>query len=90
MLEAEARERQAHGQTAPGKTLPVKLPEASESRDQAGKQMGGGGNGPCTAPGATRGLPEGSGGRGRCGRFSRGSHFVNRVKDTLAPARGGE
>jgi hypothetical protein len=35
LFEAEARERQGHGQTAPGKTLKANLPEASQSRDQA-------------------------------------------------------
>ncbi len=33
---AEARKRQAHGQTAPGKTLTANLPEASgEAREKA-------------------------------------------------------
>ena len=36
LLEEEARKRQAHGQTAPGKTLPQNLAEASgEAREQA-------------------------------------------------------
>ena len=39
MLEAEARQRQAHGQTAPGRTLPQFVAEAvepGEARDTAG------------------------------------------------------
>lgn len=42
MFEAEAKARQAHGQTAPGKTLVEKLPPASEgkARDQVGKIVG--------------------------------------------------
>ncbi|MBK8191648.1 MAG: ParB N-terminal domain-containing protein [Vampirovibrionales bacterium] len=40
----QARERQGHGQTAPGQTLPVNLPEAikksSDARDAAGKEFG--------------------------------------------------
>ena len=43
-LEAEARERQAHGQTAPGATLKEKLPEAfadsGQARDHAAKLVG--------------------------------------------------
>jgi protein gp37 len=37
-----AKERQAHGQTAPGKTLPETLPEApkGDSRDKAGERVG--------------------------------------------------
>jgi hypothetical protein len=40
--EAEAKERQAHGMTAPGKTLRATLPEASEgrARDHAAKAVG--------------------------------------------------
>ena len=36
------KERQAHGQTAPGKTLVVTLPQASngKSRDKAGQRVG--------------------------------------------------
>ena len=34
-LEAEARRRQAHGQTAPGQTLVEKVPQASKARDVA-------------------------------------------------------
>lgn len=39
LLEEEARKRQAHGKTAPGRTLPANLPEASkgEARDKAAK-----------------------------------------------------
>lgn len=38
-LEEEARKRQAHGQTGPGRTLPASLPEAfkGDARDQAAK-----------------------------------------------------
>lgn len=41
MLEEEARERQAHGQTAPGKTVPEIIPEASkgEARDHAAEMF---------------------------------------------------
>ena len=35
--EAEARKRQAHGQTAKGKTLPEKIPEAMDARDHAAR-----------------------------------------------------
>jgi hypothetical protein len=35
----EARKRQAHGQTAPGKTLVANLPEASRARDQAAEAL---------------------------------------------------
>jgi ParB family chromosome partitioning protein len=41
--EAEARERQAHGMTAPGKTLPEKIPEAidtGDARDKAAADFG--------------------------------------------------
>ncbi|MBK8184962.1 MAG: hypothetical protein IPK63_19555 [Candidatus Competibacteraceae bacterium] len=42
--ERQAKERQGHGQTAPGQTLPVNLPEAikksSDARDAAGKEFG--------------------------------------------------
>jgi N6-adenosine-specific RNA methylase IME4 len=41
ILAAEARERQAHGQTAPGRTLKETFPEAlGQSRDLAGKAVG--------------------------------------------------
>lgn len=41
MLAAEARKRQGHGLTAPGKTLKENLPEASgQARDKAGEMMG--------------------------------------------------
>jgi len=42
LFAAEARKRQAHGQTAPGKSLTAKLPEASkgEAREKAAKAAG--------------------------------------------------
>ena len=50
MLQVEAKKRQAHGQTAPGRTLPVKTAEASsinennelkgDTRDIAAKPVG--------------------------------------------------
>lgn len=42
IYDRQARERQGHGQTAPGQTLTENLPEASkgESRDAAGKAVG--------------------------------------------------
>jgi hypothetical protein len=42
-LAAEAKKRQAHGQTAPGKTLPERFPEASdagEARSKAAAMLG--------------------------------------------------
>lgn len=43
-FEAEAKKRQAHGQTAPGKTLPERIPEPSvwtgEAREQAADAVG--------------------------------------------------
>ena len=42
MFEKQAKERQAHGQTAPGKTLKADLPEVSkgQARDQAAAAVG--------------------------------------------------
>ena len=45
MLQVEAKKRQAHGQTAPGRTLPEKSSEAfqtqrGDTRDIAAKQVG--------------------------------------------------
>lgn len=39
MFEELARQRQAHGKTAPGKTLVANLPEASRSRDDAARAV---------------------------------------------------
>ena len=39
-LEAEAKVRQAHGKTAPGKTLVEQVPEAFRARDEAGRAFG--------------------------------------------------
>jgi hypothetical protein len=42
IYEKQAKERQGHGETAPGKTLPANLPEAikGDARDMAGKAFG--------------------------------------------------
>ncbi len=39
-LAEEARKRQAHGQTAPGRTLVEEIPQASRARDEAAKLAG--------------------------------------------------
>jgi hypothetical protein len=40
ILARQAKERKAHGMTAPGKTLPENLPAASETRDAVAAEIG--------------------------------------------------